>query len=257
MSCLSPISSIHLNQNGAKANVLKASPAKKMKISGVLKRGALIVLEGCDRAGKSTQTSMLLESLQKRGINSKVMKFPDDKSETGQLIRKYLKGSVDVEDHAIHLLFAANRWELAPTIESDLIKGTTIVMDRYSYSGVAYSAAKKVESMTREWCCSPEVGLPSPDLVLYLELPPDHASQRNGYGDERYEKKEFQARVRKEFRLLKDTSVWKTIDASEGIENVHTKILDCVIDVVNDVQNKGTIKRFQQQGGKLVSVQTE
>jgi dTMP kinase len=55
-----------------------------------------------------------------------------------------------------------------------------------------------------EWCRAPDIGLPAPDLVLFLDIAPDQARLRGGYGEERYEKEEMQARVREAFKRLGD-----------------------------------------------------
>ena len=58
------------------------------------------------------------------------------------MINSYLQSKTDINDNAIHLLFSANRWEMSQNITDTLNKGTTIIADRYAYSGVAYSVAK-------------------------------------------------------------------------------------------------------------------
>jgi hypothetical protein len=75
------------------------------------------------------------------------------------------------------------------------------VCDRYAFSGVAFSAAKGTLSI--DWCKAPDRGLPKPDLVLFLDVSAEVAKTRGGYGEERYEKEEFQARVRKAFETLR------------------------------------------------------
>ncbi|KAK8669632.1 hypothetical protein V6N13_107057 [Hibiscus sabdariffa] len=90
-------------------------------------------------------------------------------------------------------------------MESKLKAGTTLIVDRYSYSGVAFSSAKGLDF---EWCKAPEIGLIAPDLVLYLDIPPEKAAERGGYGDERYEQLEFQKKVARHYKLLEDSS-WK------------------------------------------------
>lgn len=62
----------------------------------------------------------------------------------GQHIDAYLTRKVDLPDRSVHLLFAANRWELESDMRRSLQAGITLVIDRYAYSGVAYTAAKKV-----------------------------------------------------------------------------------------------------------------
>jgi dTMP kinase len=75
------------------------------------RRGALIVLEGCDRSGKSTQARKIVEELNSAGKPTTLMSFPDRTTAIGVLIDAYLKGDKDMHDRAVHLLFSANRWE--------------------------------------------------------------------------------------------------------------------------------------------------
>jgi len=76
-----------------------------------------------------------------------------------------------------------------------LQQGTTLVVDRYAYSGVAYTSAKHVPGLDVEWCRAPDQGLPAPDIVIFLRLSDSSASTRTGYGEERYESDAFQKQV--------------------------------------------------------------
>ncbi|KAK8066887.1 Thymidylate kinase [Apiospora hydei] len=136
-------------------------------------RGAFIVFEGMDRADRTTPI--------------------------GQMIDAYLKGQTEIEDHVIHLLFSANRWEALKTIQSTLSAGVSIICDRYYHSGIVYSAAKQNPTLPLGWAKAPEVGLPRPDLVLFLDLEESVARERGGWGGEVYEKGEMQRRVRELF----------------------------------------------------------
>lgn len=162
-------------------------------------RGALVVLEGLDRSGKTTQVKLLEQRFVELGRKVKVMRFPDRTTPIGQMIDSYLKSQVEMDDHVIHLLFSANRWEASKTITSLLSAGVTVLCDRYYYSGVVYSAAKQNPSLTLSWARAPEVGLPRPDLVLFLDLDENQARARGGWGGEAYEKAEMQRRVRELF----------------------------------------------------------
>jgi dTMP kinase len=183
-------------------------------------RGAFVLLEGVDRCGKTTQCKTLVERLLSAGIAATLMRFPDRTTSTGMIINDYLTQATTnaLDDRAIHLLFSANRWESASTIAQHLRNGTTVVCDRYVYSGVAFSTSKikknppsRVSSATTEqngngivetnttstcdiesdqtdeplldmeWCKAPDRGLPAPDCVLFLDVSPDVAEQRGGY----------------------------------------------------------------------------
>ena len=175
----------------------------KSILPSIMPRGHLIVVEGLDRSGKSSQCMILLEDIRGHAdIEVKYLKFPDRTTATGQLINGYLTGQSEQSDQAIHLLFSANRWEAASEIINDLNNGITIVIDRYSFSGAVYSAAKGDAAMSLDWCWNMEVGLPKPDLVVFLDISTEDAAKRGGYGEERYEKEEMQGKVRKLFGEL-------------------------------------------------------
>ncbi|TVY44127.1 Thymidylate kinase, partial [Lachnellula occidentalis] len=144
-------------------------------------RGAFIVVEGLDRAGKSTQVKKLCDRLYAEGHNVKAIGFP------------------------------AN--------------GYTLICDRYYYSGIVYSAAKQLPSLSLAWARQPEVGLPRPDRVVFLDLDPEAAAKRGGYGDEKYEKREMQERVKELFLGLlgkrgEESSDLFVVNAGVGIEDV-------------------------------------
>lgn len=177
-------------------------------------RGALIVLEGCDRSGKTTQCKnlgklilakkialsfsfelnvcyhkrhfyfslRLVKALEASGRRAKYINFPDRTTECGELINSFLTNKKDFNDETIHLLFTLNRWEAKNQMEKLLLDGVTLIVDRYSYSGVAFSAAKGLDL---EWCKAPEAGLLKPDLVLLLTMTAAAISKRGGFGDER------------------------------------------------------------------------
>lgn len=93
-----------------------------------------------------------------------------------------------------------------------------MLCDRYAFSGVVFSAAK---GLPLAWCRAPDVTLPAPDLTLFLDLAPEQAAARGGYGAERYEKEALQARVRGLFKSMGDeTGGWVTIDAGQDREDV-------------------------------------
>ncbi|XP_010535478.1 PREDICTED: thymidylate kinase isoform X2 [Tarenaya hassleriana] len=193
-------------------------------------RGALIVLEGLDRSGKSTQCTKVVSFLEGLGHSAQLWRFPDRTTSVGQMISAYLSNESQLDDRTIHLLFSANRWEKRSLMEEKLKTGTTLIVDRYSYSGVAFSSAKGLDV---NWCKSPEIGLLAPDVVLYLDISPEKAAERGGYGGERYEQLEFQRKVADVYRTLRDSS-WKIIDASQSMEDVEKQLQEAVLDEVKE-----------------------
>jgi len=187
-----------------------------------MQRGLFIVFEGCDGAGKSTQVQRLADS----GLfpSCEKMIFPDRTTPIGVMIDQYLRNSKDFNDRAIHLLFSANRWELSGRIETLLAQGTSIICDRYWFSGTAYSAAKGIDI---DWCRAPEAGLPTPDLVIWLDMDVEALASRRGFGTERYEKLEMQTRVRNAYRELQGEN-WVVVDAAKTMDDVTAEIQSAV-----------------------------
>lgn len=201
------------------------------------------MVEGLDRAGKSTQVERLATEL-----NATTIKFPERTTAVGVMINSYLAQSSDLDDRAIHLLFSANRWERADFITTTIEKGENIVCDRYAFSGIAYSVAK---GLPYSWCRNPDVGLPSPDLTLFLDLNAETAAARGGYGEERYERLDVQTKVRDAFtRVSRDVEShggrWATIDAGQSLEKVTEDIKTTVHKLttmtdLTDVQGLGKL----------------
>jgi dTMP kinase len=206
-------------------------------------RGAFVLLEGVDRCGKTTQSRLLVERLQKEGFAVQAARFPNRSTATGNLIDSYLQSSSHLDDRAVHLLFSANRWEASEDLVRQLSRGTTVVCDRYAYSGVAFSSAKVDETtgkplLDMDWCQGPEKGLPAPDCVIFLDISPEEAERRDGYGEERYENKDMQIRVRQRFADLQAVDEktggvpWKVVNAEQSVEQVQADIWKIVQDTV-------------------------
>lgn len=190
-------------------------------------RGCLILIEGLDRSGKSTQANLLASLL-----NAKLFKFPDRATPIGAIINRYLVDSTfELPDQAAHLLFSANRWELEHDIVQTLELGQHVIMDRYIYSGIAYSLAKATLN-DQQWLYSPDKGLPKPDLTMFLTIDLAELSRRKGWGDERYEKESFQKKVKECFLKILDAESDRTIEIVAVdlllIEEVRDKLMEVV-----------------------------
>jgi len=200
-----------------------------------LKRGALIVFEGCDRSGKTTQCNMLKDRLSSEGTKVEFFKFPNRSTTIGEMIDNYLKQKNELDDHTIHLLFSANRWESFQKMKQILLSGTTLVVDRYAYSGIAFTAAKGLEL---EWCRQPDIGLIKPDKVIYMNVSSENAAGRAQFGDERYEKQDFQNKVKDVFSKLEDPDYWQIVNGDFSKEEVHQQIYDIVMPVIESAKEK-------------------
>ena len=143
----------------------------------------LIVLEGLDGAGKSTQVKRLREYLTQRCGSLEYIHFPRYEAPVyGDLITRFLKGefgSIEaVHPQLVALLFAEDRHGAAPVMRQALKEGKTVLLDRYVYSNIAYQCAKlkdvQERGKLRDWIFNTEYGnfeLPKPDLNLFLDVP--------------------------------------------------------------------------------------
>ncbi|MBQ9474676.1 MAG: thymidylate kinase [Bacteroidales bacterium] len=143
----------------------------------------LIVLEGLDGAGKSTQVAMLREYLQSRCKSLTYIHFPRyDAPVYGELVSRFLRGDFGpldgVHPQLVALLFAEDRHGAAPEITRILSEGGTVLLDRYVYSNIAYQCAKLPSETEadalRKWIIDTEFGsfsLPRPDLNIFLNVP--------------------------------------------------------------------------------------
>ncbi|KAK2868099.1 hypothetical protein FQN49_003161 [Arthroderma sp. PD_2] len=220
------------------------------------RRGALIVVEGLDRAGKSTQCATLHQSLINQGHKAKYIRFPDRTTPIGQMIDRYLRGEMQLDDHAVHLLFSANRWEAAAQIRQDISDGITVIVDRYSYSGAVYSAAKENDEVQLDWAWRPEIGLPRPDIWFFLNISTEVAAKRGGYGTERYETVNLQKKVGKLFVSLsglKGNEDMRIVDAGRDMEVISHEIQDEVLQTIAKVDTIGTLRKL----GDLLFTDTE
>ena len=136
-------------------------------------------------------------------------------------------------------------------IDDTLLSGTSLVVDRYAFSGVAFTAAKA--GMSLHWCKVCDAGLPAPDAVLFLDMDVDEAARRGAYGEERYERVDMQRRVQANFRAMRDgggCGEWHTLDAARPQEDVAADMLRIARDTVRSVGERAA--RMDQLWPELV-----
>jgi len=226
----------------------------------------LIVIEGLDGAGKSTQITRLNEYLTARGYRCRQLHFPRTDSRIyGELIARFLRGELgdihQVNPYLVALIYAGDRADFKPTLESWLNDGDMVLLDRYVYSNVAYQCAK-IENQEdsralREWILQLEFEyhrLPKPDLNIFLDVPFMFTRQKltdSREGDERQYlqgKKDiheadldFQECVRKMYLSLSETDDCAKIDCSEGntilsIDQIFNNILNVLNKKINNIK---------------------
>ena len=224
----------------------------------------LIVIEGLDGAGKTTQINRLTEHLTAGGYRCRQLHFPRTGSLIyGDLIARFLRGELgdihQVNPYLVALIYAGDRADFKPTLESWLDEGDMVLFDRYVYSNVAYQCAK-IENREdiralREWILYLEFEyyrLPKPDLNIFLDVPFMFTRQKltdsreggerqylQGKQDIHEADLDFQKRVRESYLSLSETDDFVKIDCSDGniilpVEQIFNNILN----VLNKILNK-------------------
>lgn len=147
--------------------------------------GKLIVIEGTDGSGKSTQFRLLTQRLEAENKTFQKLVFPQYSEPSSALIRMYLGGEFgtkpnDVNAYAASAFFAVDRYASYKKVWGSWYEnGGLIVSDRYTTSNAVHQASKEPEDRQKDflhWLYDFEynkLGLPRPDLVLYLDVPTD------------------------------------------------------------------------------------
>ena len=145
----------------------------------------LIVLEGLDGSGKSTQLALLRDWLRARGAEPVATKLPDYDDDSSVLVRQYLGGRFgkqpgDVNAYAASLFYAVDRYaNFKLKWAEDYAAGRVILADRYTTSNAYHQATKLPKAQWPgffAWLEETEygkLGIPRPDLVFYLDMPPE------------------------------------------------------------------------------------
>ena len=144
---------------------------------------SLIVLEGLDGSGKATQTKLLAQALEGRGLPLRQLTFPNYDSPSSSLVKMYLAGAFgkdpqDVNAWAASAFYAVDRYAgYRQDWGGDYRRGAVLLCDRYATSNMVYQMGKLPQ---REWDAYlswvedleyEKLGIPRPDLVVYLDMP--------------------------------------------------------------------------------------
>ena len=151
--------------------------------------GKLIVIEGTDGSGKSTQFKLLTRRVEQEGYAFQKLVFPQYKEESSALIRMYLGGQFgdkpsDVNAYAASAFYAVDRYASWKKVWGEWYqKGGLVLSDRYTTSNAVHQASKEPEESRAEflrWLYEFEydkLGLPKPDLTIYLDVPTEYTEQ--------------------------------------------------------------------------------
>jgi dTMP kinase len=167
-------------------------------------QGRLIVLEGLDGAGTTTQARRLVAQLTQEGRAAHLTREPSD-GPVGKLIREMLGGGHAIAGQKLSqgtfgLLFAADRMDhLQREVEPALARGETVVSDRWYHSSLAYQGT----GADRDWIASLNARARRPELTIFLQVRPEIAAKRRADAkrrEELFEDLEMQREVEAGYR---------------------------------------------------------
>ena len=181
----------------------------------------LIVLEGIDGAGTTTQARLLVEALEGRGIAAHLTREPSD-GPVGRLLREILAGRHAPTDPTTHaLLFAADRADhIQREVEPALAAGRVVVSDRWVHSSLAYQGAGE----DRAWIAELNRRARRPDLTLFLEVDAELAARRRaaaGRSEELFDALAVQRQVAENYReVMAELGAREPIAVLDGAQPV-------------------------------------
>ncbi len=220
----------------------------------------LIVLEGLDGAGKSTQVQLLCNYLKNKEKNVFFLHFPRlNTPYFGELIADFLRGDLgnihQVHPKLVAVLYAGDRWNAAKEIENYLKNNFVVILDRYVYSNLAYQCAKlkneKEKEYLRNWILNFEYEfykIPRPEINIFLDVPLQFIEEKlkqNRNGEDRVYLKgkndiheqniQFQNDVRNEYLYLCKNFDLLYLDCSD--KNIIAKPEVVFNKIINIIQN--------------------
>jgi dTMP kinase len=221
----------------------------------------LFVIEGVDGAGKSTQIKMLHNFFAEKGYKCEYMHFPRTEDPYfGELIARFLRGEFgtlnEVDPYLVAMLYAGDRKDASEIIRNWLKEGKIVLLDRYTYSNIAYQCAKiqdfKAQIDLMKWILSLEFShfsIPKPDLNIFLDVPFEFTEKKllntrtgvdrsylNGTRDIHEESLIFQKNVRDiYFRVAQSDDRLALVDCSarDGKMLTPSEIFNLIVKILN------------------------
>lgn len=196
-------------------------------LGGVVKRGTLIVFEGIDGSGKSTQLRRAAESLTDRGLDIIVTREPTE-GRWGRRIREMARSGDGVAPEIeLEWFFEDRREHMREIVEPALAAGHIVLSDRSYISTVAYQGARGLDPT--KILTESEAEFARPDLILLFELSAEEGlarvHERGGEGEPVFENLDFLERVAAVFETLEIDGLQR-IDASRSENEIAVQVLE-------------------------------
>lgn len=211
-------------------------------------KGKLIIIEGLDGSGKSTQMQLLCQRAEQLGKPVRRVKFPNYDEDSSALVKAYLSGDLgslqQINAYAASVLYSVDRYATwRRHMHSDYEQGAVFLLDRYTTANMYHQTTKLPHEewdSFLDWLVDLEfqkMGLPAPDLVLYLDMRPQTARrlmEKRYHGDESkkdvHEKDTaYLARSRAAAEFCARNLGWDTVhctsgDAMRSIEEIQQEV---------------------------------
>ncbi len=213
-----------------------------------MKKGILIAVDGLDGSGKETQTKLLCKYLAEQNIKNKYITFPTYQADSSALVKMYLQGKFsenpnDVNAYAASSFFAMDRYcSYMLDWKQDYEDGAVVIANRYTTANLVHQMSKLPENEREtfmNWLYEYEfgkLGLPKPDLVIYLCLPPQSSEsliQKRGAVKDIHEKsKTHLAESYKAAVFASDRLGWSRIDC---VKDGSLRSIDDIADEVRAI----------------------
>ena len=215
--------------------------------------GKLIVFEGTDGSGKATQSRILCQYLERQGIPYCHINFPRYGKPSAAMVQEYLDGNLgkkpeDVNAYAASMFYAMDRYASYKQDWGSVYEaGGLIVADRYTTSNAVHQASKLPDEERKpylDWLFDTEyrlLGLPAPDLVLYLDMPTEitekmmrrREADTNTKADIHEQDQAYLRRCRENARKVVEECGWRVIHCAAGdeprtVDDIHSEVLGLV-----------------------------
>ena len=183
-------------------NLLKPS-VRRCNRSQNSRKGPFVVFEGVDGAGKTFHMDVVQEFLVSSQYPVHKLVFPNAQTKLGRFLKTCIREARPLDVWTQHVLFSTHRWEFMSWMTDILEKGEAILCERYVWSGLVYSCALAPKLDIRTLMCV-DMGLMAPDLVVYVDTPPDAVRARPQMSS-LFSDIEFQDQI---YDLYQEASIW-------------------------------------------------
>ncbi len=224
-------------------------------------KGLLIVIEGVDGSGKETQSDKLYNRLLQESFKVKRVEYPNYKSDSSAVVKMYLNGDFgdkpeDVSPYVASSFYAIDRYaSYKKEWEDFYMSGGIVIADRYTTANMVHQASKIKDNSEKEkfisWLWDFEFnmyGLPVPDCIIFLDMPPQYSKKLIENRDNKYTGEKAKDIHEKNYEYIIDSYNnakavaknynWNIIhcvesDRVKGIDEIHEEVYNCVLKLIN------------------------